>query len=301
MLLHGIESDSSFYHVKKISNNEFWAGGEYGILKKIDSLGNVSSLNFPNDGIDILKIERIHNYVFIITANAVIYRYDIEKKAFLKKEFPMFKNKCFYDLIELKNGKLLVCGGASGIAKGKRKIPKGFIATIDQDLKEINVVWKSNRKFVWSLSEFENQKILAATFNGLNTQIIKSENLKYWQKDIKIKGLVHEIALFDNQIWYCGTKNIHFKKNGIIGKATKGQKQKILYKTGCLWSLDIMDGKIITVTQNCELLQMNKKSNEIEQIKIPKISTLYDIEKISESKILVVGHGKTAYIINFKQ
>jgi hypothetical protein len=299
VLLQGVSADSSFYHIKKINNNEFWAGGEYGVLKKIDSLGNVSSIGIPNAGIDILKIERVHNYVFIITANAVIYRYDIDKKIFLKKEFPAFKNKCFYDLIALKDGTLLVCGGTSGIAKGEKKTPKGFIATIDQDLKEIKVVWKNYRKFVWSLSDNGTEGVLAVTFNGLNTRIIKTQNLNHWKNKIRIKGLIHEIVSIDNQLWYCGTKNIHYKKDGIIGQAIKGSQQKTVNKTGCLWSLNTVGEKIIAVTQNGELLKMDKTCNGIEQIKTPKNFTLYDIEKISESKILVVGHGKTACMIDF--
>lgn len=298
MLLQGAESDSSFYHVEKINDNEFWLGGEYGILKKIDSLGNVSSLNFPNAGLDILKIEKIQNYVFIITANATIYRYDLAKNTFLTKRFPELKNKCFYDLIALKNGELLVCGGTSGIVKGKRKIPRGFIATIDKNLEEINVVWKKKSKFVWSLLETEDKNILAVTFNGLNTKIRKTEDLSLWKKEIKIRGLVHEISFIDNQLWYCGSKNTHFKKNGIIGQTTK--KRKILKQTGCLWSLDSLDEKIIAVTQSGELLSVDKKNNEIEHLTIPRTFTIYDIEKISDSKLLVVGHGKTAYIIDFK-
>ena len=31
----GIESDSSFYHIEKINENEFWVAGECGILKKL--------------------------------------------------------------------------------------------------------------------------------------------------------------------------------------------------------------------------------------------------------------------------
>lgn len=300
MLAQGIDSDSSFYHLEKINTNEFWAGGEYGILKKIDSLGNMSSLDFPNEGLDILKIKKIQNNIFILTSNAVIYKYNIENNTFYKKEFQTFKNKCFYDLLVLNNGKLLVCGGTTGIAKAEKKIPNGFIATVDEDLNEINVVWKSKRKFVWSLVALENQNILASTFNGLNTQIIKSENLKSWKKEINIKGLVHEIALFNNQIWYCGAKNIHFTGDGIIGQASKSQKQKLLLKTGCLWSLDTLDGKIIAVTQSGELLKIDKTNNESETIKIPKTFAVYDIEKISESKLLVIGHGKTAYIVDFK-
>jgi len=293
----GIESDSSFYHIEKINENEFWAAGEHGILKKIDSLGNVSSQSFPNEGLNILKIIKKENYVFIVTDNALIYRYDILNKLFIKKTFPNFKNKCFYDIIALQNGKLMVCGGTSGISKNEKKIPNGFIATLDQDLKEISIVWSSYRKFVWSLLELENGNVLASTFNGLNSKIIKSENFIYWNKVTKIKGLVHEIALLDNHIWYSGARNFHYNKDGILGIID--QKELLLNKTGCLWSMDVINGKIISVAANCKLMLFDKNKSEIEQIKNPFPYPFYDIEKISESKIIIVGHGKSIYIIDF--
>ncbi len=297
VISQGIESDSSFYHIEKINENEFWAAGEYGILKKIDSLGNVSSQSFPNEGLNVLKIIKKENYIFIITDNAIIYRYDILNKIFIKKTFPNFKNKCFYDMIALQNGKLMVCGGTSGISKGEKKIPNGFIAILDYDLEEITIIWRNYRKFVWSLLELENGNILASTFNGLNTRIILTENYIDWKKDTKIKGLVHEIRFFDNNIWYVGARNIHFKESGIIG--IKDQKQLLLNKTGCLWSMELIKGKIIGVTANCNLTIFDKNKSEIEQIKNISPYAFYDIEKISESKIIIVGHGMSIYIIDF--
>lgn len=292
------ESDSSFYDLERINNNEFWAGGESGILKKIDSLGNLSLLNYPNEGLNILKILKTEKSIFIITDNAVIYRYDILNKIFIKKTFPNFKNKCFYDIIALQNEKLMVCGGTTGISKGKKKIPKGFIALLDYDIEEIKTVWKSYGKFVWSLLKLENGNILAATFNGLNTRIIKTENYIDWKKETKIKGLVHEITFFDNNIWYVGARSIHFKENGIIG--IKDQKQLLLNKTGCLWIVNLINGKIISVTANSKLIILDRSSNEMEQIVITPFP-FYDIEKISESKILVVGHAKGISIIDFHE
>ena len=301
ILSKGIHSDSSFYCVEKITENEFWIGGESGILKKIDSLGNINTINFPNKGIDILKIKRINNYVFLITSNAVIYRYQIDENIFIEKEFPQFKNKCFYDIMELKNGSVLVCGGASGIAKGRKVVPKGFIATINQDLKNIKVVWKCYRKFVWSLIENKNHKAFGFTFNGLNTRIIQSDNLLKWRSQLKIKGLVHNTILVDNQIWYCGAKNINYSKKGIVGAATDKKNQTSFNETGCLWSLESINSKIISVTQSGELLKIDKNTYEFERINIQNSFTLYDLIKISESKMLIVGHGKTAYIIEFSK
>ena len=299
MVNYGLETDSSFYHMAKINNNEFWVGGEYGILKKIDSSGNISEVNYPNEGLNILKIIDVEDYIYIVTANSVIYRYNTLDQTYFKKTFPNFKNKCFYDVITLQDGNLLVCGGTTGIQVESKTIPKGFIALLDKDLNELNTVWKCYRKFVWSLLELPNGDVLASTFNGNNSKIIRSVNHTKWKKDVIIKGLVHELALLDDDIYYSGAKSIRFKEDGIFG--IKDQEQTQLDGTGCLWSMDLVNGNIISVTSNNKLVLFDKKTNEVRQMDIPISSAMYDIQKISESKIVVVGHAQSMYIIDLEE
>jgi hypothetical protein len=298
-ILRGNHSDSSFYHIARIGENEFWAGGEYGILKSVDTLGNVKSINFPNLGLDILKIERINDYVYLITDNATIYRYDILQNKFTSKQFPKFKGKCFYDVIGLPDGQILVCGGTSGIARGDKRIPRGFIAKLDQDLNEIEVVWKSYRKFAWSIVDSGADGILVASFNGLKSRILKTQDLKHWRKATKINGLIHEIAMLDGEIWYSGTKNIHYKKNGIWGQKGNGKTPNIINQTGCLWSMQRVNGSILMTTYTGEILMLNPDNSETELLAVANGFSLYDMEKISDTKVLVVGHGKGLYLVNF--
>ena len=63
--------------------------------------------------------------------------------------------------------------------------------------------------------------------------------------------------------------------------------------------MDIIQGKIISVTANCKLIIFDKNKGEIAQIKNLPPFTFYDIEKISESKIIIVGQGKSICIIDF--
>ena len=219
----------------------------------------------------------------------------------LKKEFAAFKNKCFYDLIALKNGQLMVCGGASGISLGNKRIPKGFIATLDKDLKEIHVVWKKYLKFVWSVLQLDDESVLAISFNGLNTKIIKSDNLKSWANQTKVDGLVYKMGLFDNRIWYCGTRSKDYKKDGIAGilNSTNNLVQKIYTHTGCLWGMNTIGGQLISVTETGQLLKIDQLTGNIDTVKVPKALCLYDTQKISESKLLIIGHGKGAYIMDF--
>lgn len=298
-LLRGNHSDSSFYHITRIGENEFWAGGEYGILKSIDTLGNVKSINIPSRGLDILKIERVNDYIYLITDNATIYRYDINRKEFTSKHFPKLKGKCFYDMIALPDGQILVCGGASGIARGEKTIPRGFIAILDANLNEMEVVWKSFRRFVWSMIDAGDNGVIVASFNGLKTRLLNTNDFKRWKKSAKVNGLVHEISLIDHDIWYSGTKGIRFRKNGIWGRKSNGKNPEITDNTGCIWSMQRVNGSIVMSTYSGELLILNPKTHERELLAVSNRYSLYDMEKISETKILVVGHGMGLYMIDF--
>lgn len=297
ILLQGNSADSSFYDAEMISANEFWIGGEYGILKKIDSSGNVSSISYPNEGLRILKIQKVKNYIFLATDNGVVYRYDISAGTFYRKQFSGFENKCFYDLIVLDDGNLLLCGGARGISFGEKRVPRGFIAKVDQDLKEIKIVWKSYRKFVWSLLQNEDGDVLAAAFTGLHTVVIKSSDLKLWKKEDKVKGLVHELTSVDSQIWYCGSKGINYSKKGILGTLHE-KRGSVLKKTGCLWAFHDAGPTLISVTQSGDLLKIDKSSRKVETVQLPKDFTIYEIIQLSGNRLLVAGHGRLIYLVD---
>jgi len=298
VIAEGGNADSSFYHITKIGDNEFWVAGENGVLKKLDTLGNFSNIYFPNEGLNILKIQKAGNYIFLLTDNATIYRFDILTGDFLKKEFEDYKGKCFYDIIPLSDGRLLTCGGTKGISKGERRIPKGFIAVLDKDLIQIDLVWKSYRKFVWSLLELEKAEILAATYNGFNTKIIKSKFDFHWNVNSRIKGLVHEISCSDNQIYYTGSKSNNYKKDGILG--LKNQNTAPIKGTGCIWSSEFYQDKIISVSANGGLLLTNKNTLSSEIIKMPTSFSSYDLAKTSESKFFIIGHGGLVYLVDLK-
>lgn len=299
-LLKGNNADSSFYDIIKVDDNEYWAAGEYGILKKIDTLGNISAIpQFANTGKSILKLVKTSNYIFIATAEGLIYRYDLSTKTFIQKEFPNYKNRCFYNIIVLKNGKLLVCGGNSAIAKDQKRIPYGFIALVDQDLTHIDLVWKCYRKFVWSIVEQINGNVLAVAFDALNTQIIESKDYRYWKTVHKIRGMVYNISIFDNQLWYIGAKSILYKKNGMIGVKFNKEKRTLDYNAGCIWAIGEFGKEKMAVSNSGQILTVDNTCTVTNKIQIPEAFTLYDYEKISDTKIITVGHGRSAYLVDF--
>ncbi len=299
VLSPGIGSDSSYYHLTKIGDNEYWTGGKQGVLKKIDTLGNISPIHFENRGERILKIEKIGHYVFLATSDATIYRYDLKSKTFYSRYFSEFKDKCFYDLIALDDGQLVVCGGNKAIVQSQKRFPKGIIAIVDQDLTEMKLVWKSYRKFVWSLLQMDNGDVLAAVFNGHNSKILKSKNLTDWKRYIKVRGLVYELALLNGKLCYAGARNFNINQNGILGE--EGKKQVILKKKGFQWALNSLDGDMMTVSSHGSIFLTENNEAVVSEVKMPSGHSLYDIEEISPRKYLIVGKGQAMYLVDFNE
>ncbi len=301
VVYQGNAADSSFYHFAKMDANSFWAGGEYGILSVMDSNGVLESVRYTNDTVNILELERYEDFIYIATDNAVIYRHNLKTGNTEKKWFKKFDNRCFYDMMIQPDGKLLVCGGHTGIADGLKRIPHGFIAEIDFDTEEISWQWRSIRKFGWSMAKNQHGELYVSTFNGLNSKV-KRWNNKRWKNYGKVQGLVHEIAFFEQELWFSGARSIQFAKDGIIGKFENDRATSILCKgNGCIWSMDYCGpmGGVIAVSQKGELIKPDVKRNNIKSTKILSAYTLYDIEQISKHKWALMGHGKGAYTIQF--
>ncbi len=292
----GKDQDSSYYHLTKITDNEYWAAGEYGIISTIDSIGNIKSLNLATEGFNILKIERNDDEIFMLTDNATIFKYNYITKSLIKKTFSNFKNKCFYDMIFLPNKKILLCGGKTGISKGVRQIPNGFIATTSINLDTLEIVWNSYRKFVWSIKEINPNEYLAAIFNGVNSKILKSNDGKKWTKYKSVKGLVHEINLINGKIAYCGTGGINYKKNGFF--QFDDNRQMKFKNTGCFWSMQELDNDLLVVSQKGEFIKIDQLEKKYKIYSLPTYFPIYDVERISKDKMLMVGHGKSAFLVD---
>ena len=293
----GNNDDSSYYHLTKIDANEFWAGGEYGILSIFDTLGNMRSISLPFDGAAILKMERKENFVFIATDDCSIIKYNLSDLTFIKKKFSGFKNKCFYDIIFTHDDKILLCGGTTGISKAEKKLPRAFISITNMNLDQPKIVWKSYRKFVWSIKEIAENEFLAATFNGINTKILLSKDGFKWKQHKKIKGLVHEINQINNKTIYCGTGGIHFNKNGFY--QIEGEQKQVFKEEGCFWSMEQNENSPIIVTQKGKYI-LNSLSTKSKFFQLPTHFPIYDIEPISKGKFMMVGHGKSAFIVDTK-
>ncbi len=293
-----VSSDSSFYHIARIMPNEYWIGGEFGIMKRIDTLGNMENINYPNLGYDILKIERVNDFVLIATSNGIIYKYCLNKKVFTTHYFVDLKGKCIYDFISLDNGTIMLCGGNSGIAKARKKIPRGFIASTSLELSNLNIEWKNCRMFPWSMLPTSDSTILAVAFNGFSSKTLLKSNGK-WKSVGVIKGLIHQIIGKDSIIYYVGTKNIKYWKDGIWASSNDKNKQNISVNTGCIWSIKSLNNIFLGVTNSGEIIFFDPVTNRIiHKFKVAENLNIYELEIINKEKIIVVGHAKSVYIVD---
>ena len=291
----GNDIDSSYYDVYQLAEGDIWLGGEFGVLKRMRKDGSIQSIAFPNNGSNILKFFRIGHFLYIAADHGTIYKFNLLTEHFSKTEFPNFKNRCFYDLTYNNAGKLIVCGGSSGIGRGKKRIPMGFVASIDTSLtQEPEVIWRNSRKFVWALSPEGDQGFAAAIFNGTRSTIyhFSDANKDSISKGIKVKGLIHALNSIDGRLVYSGCKSIQYHKNGIWGFEDDRSSYRKIDKAGIICNVIKLNDKLYGFTQQGSLLELSYDSNPI-IYQAPNSSAFYEALAMNKQTLLLAGHGKS--------
>ncbi|MEL7530422.1 MAG: hypothetical protein AAFN10_03900 [Bacteroidota bacterium] len=297
----GLISDSSYYDIASIGNGLFWAAGENGLLKEIDSNGNTRSLAFPEGEVNLLKIVPTSEAIFIGGDQGMIFRYDRRSETFERSFFgKSFAKRCFYDMMVMDDGTLLVAGGNQKIAKAGKTLPKGFIAKVDPSLKfGPEIVWESAVHFVWSLERpgDESVEYIAAAYSGIQTVILSSINgATTWQKKGHVPALVHHLHWNGDVIYYSGVKNPLFSSNGRVGKLN-GDKID-LADEGCVWSLLELNGKLHALTFNGSIAELEPVSATVNKRYRPTTFSLYEAVAIDDQRALVVGHGQQLFLMD---
>ena len=295
LLNAGIDVDSSYYDIYKVADNDIWIGGEYGVLKHLRADGSIENIEIPNNGANILKFLQLGNYMYISADRGTIYKYNLSNKTCTKTEFKGYDHRCFYDLAYDNNGNLIVCGGSSGIGRGKKRVPNGFIATIDTSLTEAPVVvWKNALKFVWSLAAHPDGGMSAAVFNGFRSQIYHADLAQLeWNARAKVKGLIHALQVIDGRMAYSGCRSIQYHKTGIWGFENDQASYRQIKGAGIICNLLELNNSIYGFSSQGLVYELN--TNEF----CPVYQTndgfaLYEALPEGDDKILLVGHGKSA-------
>ncbi len=287
-------SDSSLYDICKLNSNEFWICGEHGILKTIDSSGNIGTISYNNEGKSFYKMVKFADYIYIAADKGTIYKFNTLKHKVDKiYSFQKYKEHSFYDLILLNNGKLVACGGKSKIVKTHLAIPSGFILEIDTAFSgKTKALWKNKFNFVWSLTQ-DSSNIYASTFNGKSSKIlIKHNNKGNFKKEYKIKALIHKIIAYQDTIWLLGSKNIHFYNDGIIGNIYNDSVHlTTISGKGCIWSLIFDNNSKFAFANNGSIL-FNQSLNWICS-DLNSHRAIYAATRLNNRSIVMIGNGKT--------
>lgn len=300
----GGHSDSSYYDIARIDANEFWVGGENGILTCLDTLGNISHLRLPLQGRDILKIVPAGNYVYVATDQGTIFRYNRARDKWIYSDYSDqgFGKLTFYDMVLTQNGTVVVSGGHNKIAQGKVSIPRGFVATIDEELLGTPViVWSHALMFAFTLEYHEvDDEVFFAAFNGVNSQLFSSvDDAHTFQRRSTIPGLVHHLQLHEGEMWYAGAKSFRYSRVGIAGKV--GEKPLEMAGEGCVWSLLLLADQLYCLAFNGAIVAPTADF-EAYSFKIrPSMTSLYESTPISATKAFVIGHGRTILMIENDQ
>lgn len=291
----GSDLDSSYYDVYQLAEGDIWLGGEFGVLKRMRTDGSIQSISYPNSGSNILKFFRIGDYLYIAADHGTLYKFNLITEHFSKMEFPNFKNRCFYDLTYNNAGKLIFCGGSSGIGRGKKRIPMGFVASIDTSLKqEPEVIWKNSRKFVWALSQEGDKGFAAAIFNGTRSSIyhFSDANTSSISKGLKVKGLIHALNNIDGRLVYSGCRSIQYHKKGIWGFEDDRSSYRTIEKAGIICNVIKLNSKLYGFTQQGSLLELSNDSNSI-VYQTPNSTAFYEALAMNKHTLLLAGHGKS--------
>lgn len=293
-------SDSSYYDIARIDANEFWAGGENGILTCLDTLGNISHLNLPLRNRDILKIVPAGNYVYVATDQGTIFRYNRVRDKWIYSDYSDqgFGKLTFYDMVLTKNGTVVVSGGHNKIAQGKVSVPRGFVATIDEELLGNPViVWSHALMFAFTLEYNEtDDEVFFAAFNGVNSQLFSSiDGVRTFQRRNTIPGLIHHLQLHNGEMWYSGAKSFRYSRVGIAGKV--GEKPLEMVGEGCVWSLMPLGNQMYCLAFNGAIVAPTADFEAYSFKVRPSMTSLYEAASISDTKVFIIGHGRTIMLI----
>ena len=300
-LQQATDNDSSYYDIYRLSSGDVWVAGEDGVLKSINSTGEVSEINYPNNGSNLLKMLQLGDFVFIAADNGTIYRYHLPTKNWVVKEFSTFSRRCFYDICEGSPGTLVVCGGSSGVAVGKQLIPNGFIASVDTAFSSEPIIhWKNTRKFVWALLKQQDGKILASVFNGINTHLYEALDASFnFASAKKIPGLIHGLAELDGKVYYSGCSSATSQKNGIWGILENENVTYSIPNSGFIYNLVKQNNKLYGFSQKGCLFQL-EPGNAVPLFSTDQGFAFYEAIPIDENALLLAGHGKSLIRLEFK-
>jgi hypothetical protein len=293
------QNDSSFYDILKIDESNFWVAGEKGILVNLSSTFKQTDIQYPNEGLNILKIGKFsNNHIVLCADKGTIYHYYVAEKKWKTQHIQGFKNKVLYNFVAFNDKIAFICGGNSKIALSKKAIPGGFILKTEDGGLSWKKIYSSKGSMIWDV-DLVNNNLVALKYNIFGTRLltINSISNKMISKSQCYKMLAHEYNPSLKML--LGANDYHIYKSGkaiFLNKTESSLNCKSL-----IWDVAILKNKIIGSSCNGKLIILNPNTTtqSASEIQSPTKFNLYGIIAANENDILLIGSNKTIFKLTF--
>ncbi|MCR9062483.1 MAG: hypothetical protein NXI00_00880 [Cytophagales bacterium] len=283
-------SDSPYYDILEV-NNEFWICGKYGTLKKYNISGALTNVSYPNQNLDIYKMDMLDEQTIIASGDkGTIYKHNIISNQWEVIKVKGYENACFYNLAVLTPEKIYVSGGNSKIAHSKKTVPEGFIL----ESTDGGITWKkiySNPfKMVWCVKKNQYNNQLYALMYTLNKTHLFNLNEGKWEKQEKIgNSIFHEIQ-FTSKTDYIATGGWIGKK----GRVHFNDNKLVIDHSGLIWGRVANEKYELYPACNGQIILSDKNGNhQLFGKKLNKSFSIYEAVFTSENTAIAIGSART--------
>lgn len=282
--------DSSYYDIVPVGNR-YWIGGKYGTLKSSDSLGHLTDIPYPNQHVDIYKIDRFDAQNLIACADkGIVYKHNLLSKTWEVIKVKGYEKACFYNMAVINDSTAFLCGGNTAIAHSQKTIPLGFILKSTDRGKTWQKVYSNAFKMVWCVKYNPyNKQVYALMYSPNRTHLYAFENDRWHRKQKVGNTIFHEIQ-FENATDFVATGGWIGKKGRIYRNAQK----KIVKEAGLIWGRVSNFKYDLYTACNGQIVLDNKTGNYKRfGVKLNDKFSIYEAVFTSDHTALAIGTAQT--------
>lgn len=282
--------DSSYYDIVPVGGR-FWIGGKYGTLKASDAQGNLTDVPYPNQHVDIYKIDHFDAQNLIACADkGIIYKHNLGSRTWEIVKVKGYEKACFYNMAVVNDSTAFICGGNSAIAHSQKTIPKGFILKTTDRGRTWKKVYSNAFRMVWCVKyNPHNQQVYALMYTPNRTHLY-SWARERWQKIQKVgNSIFHEIQ-FENAKDYVATGGWIGKK----GRIHRNTQHLEINQSGLIWGR-VSNEKYELYTACDGQVVLGDKSGNYKRfgVKLNDKFSIYEAIFTSENTALAIGSAQT--------
>ncbi len=299
VLQHSDRSDSSYYDAEQIATNEYWLVGKKGIISSTKDCKHFAAVNYPNKGVNILRIARFSkNHILLCADSGYIYHYYKKPGCWDVLRVKGYENKVFYNCAIVNDSVAYICGGNSAISQARIAIPGGFILKT----KDKGITWKEIHSapgsMFWDI-DFDGKNIVAVKYNVVGSRLLTFDidNDSIVKRSQLYSMLIHENL--PGEALMAGGKNFNYKRNGCI--TTSVNAVNPMFQTiGMIWDVEAVGHQIVASGSKGVVMIFDEMKGVFDKLNSVGEYNLYDILPINETKALMVGSNKTIVEVDLK-